>query len=702
MGKIRKKTSKRRTTHQRTKISQKAAETRHKNKKQAKKNPQWKSRVKKDIGIPNSLPFKDEILAEIAQARTMATEEKERRRELQKAQAKAAKGGIVPPADDNEDDEERSSNAEEEEDTDGITTSGQVLSPGKKHPNAAPAKTDQVPLLFDPAYPDLGSVLDKVHVLLHVLDARDPLAFRNSIIESRADDTNQSNVFVLNKIDLVPRESAQSWSKHLRSAHPTFLFRSATAFLPPPEDHAKQAKGKQRANACDDAVGVDALVEYLAALAPGAQREELIVAVVGLPNSGKSSVINSLLKSASLPIYKPSTMKEKSATTTLRPQPVILKHGALTITLVDTPGYVLASPETESGSGSGGAAKWSQEDEETRAKDMLLRVRGKIEKAKMPEVAVSQIVGRANAEDLMLLYNLPAFQAGDATAFLTSHARSTGRLKKGEVPDLVESARSVLRDWRVGKFPYYTHPPASASAPTPSSAMSTPALAEIYERSDSVVLESIKTRKELRLAGDGIVRLTPGAVDSRTVVLVSLDTDRDEDEEMGEAVAEEDADGVDESDEDEDEGEEDDGASAEEPSASSEDEEPEDASDLEEAPAPSISTSKRKRTMSKSAPAPAPKKVAFATKKLGRTNSALKSKPGAGEPQTKPKSSIKSATVAPSSTKALKVGVNAQKTQAPVRASQQVRRIGNSKNAKGKPAPAGAGAEEAYDFKKFF
>jgi len=474
----------------------------------------------------------------------------------------------------------------------------------------------------------------------------------------------------------------QSWSKHLRNAHPTFFFRSSTAFLPPPED-PKQAKGKQRVSE-SDAVGVEGLIEYLTVLA--AERDKLVVAVVGLPNSGKSSVINSLLKSASLPIYKPSTMKEKASTTTLRPQPVVIEHNNISIILVDTPGYVVAVPETETGS-SEEKSKWSQEEEVTRAKDMLLRVRGKIEKAKMPELAVSHIVERANVEDLMLFYNLPAFQAGDSTAFLTSHARSTGRLKKGGIPDLVESARSVLRDWRVGKFPYYTHPPASHSSSSPSTLSSS--VAEIYERTDGPVLESIKTRKELR-GGDGIVKLIPGTVDARPVVLVSLNAD----EEMDEVVAEED-DAEDVAEVDEDEGE------AAESSASSE-EEAEDDSDDEEVVIQVASTSKRKRTMSKSAPAPAPKKVAFASKKLGRTNSKPQGSES-GPPFTqsdsdkKPKSSIKSAPAAAAAPKAK------------VKALEPARRVGNSKNSKGKTTSGGGngggatpGSEEAYDFKRFF
>lgn len=58
----------------------------------------------------------------------------------------------------------------------------------------------------------------------------------------------------------------------------------------------------------------------------------------------------------------------------------------------------------------------------------------------------------------MMLYNIPAF---DATKdFMIAVARVRGRIKKGGVPDLVGTARSIIRDWNAGRIPYYTLPPA--------------------------------------------------------------------------------------------------------------------------------------------------------------------------------------------------------------------------------------------------
>ncbi|CAG8743412.1 15692_t:CDS:2, partial [Acaulospora colombiana] len=86
MVRIRKKTSNRTSTAQRAKVKKKARESKKKNRKEAKKNPQLhKKKKKKDPGIPNSFPFKDQILAEVAEARRMAMEEKQQQKDQKRS-----------------------------------------------------------------------------------------------------------------------------------------------------------------------------------------------------------------------------------------------------------------------------------------------------------------------------------------------------------------------------------------------------------------------------------------------------------------------------------------------------------------------------------------------------------------------------------------------------------------------------------------
>lgn len=52
-------------------------------------NPEWRSKTKKDPGIPNLFPYKDKILAEVEETRRRKEEENARRKELAKQQQKA-------------------------------------------------------------------------------------------------------------------------------------------------------------------------------------------------------------------------------------------------------------------------------------------------------------------------------------------------------------------------------------------------------------------------------------------------------------------------------------------------------------------------------------------------------------------------------------------------------------------------------------
>ena len=163
---------------------------------------------------------------------------------------------------------------------------------------------DEAPLLVNHDLPNLRTVLDEADVVIEVLDARDPLAFRSSHLEELA--AGKQVLLILNKIgqspiaffdiddfsmfeslDTCPRESVSAWATHLRTQYPTALFRSATAFLPPSPAssvQASKAKGKTKAIA-DDALGVDSILECLGEWAKSKTGDEpLTVAVLGVTN----------------------------------------------------------------------------------------------------------------------------------------------------------------------------------------------------------------------------------------------------------------------------------------------------------------------------------------------------------------------------------------------------------------------------------
>jgi nuclear GTP-binding protein len=149
---------------------------------------------------------------------------------------------------------------------------------------------------------------------------------------------------------------------------------------------------------------------------------------------------------------------------------------------------------------------------------------------------VTQIVSRANSEDLMLFYNLPAFANNDTEAFLRTLARVERLTKKvidhrhntffptltcsqqgGEL-DLTSAARVLLRDWSTGKLPRYAAPPkvdadAALPIPTPDAA---PAQDGVAYADDAATLAHVPTRADRR-RGAGLVRLAAGALEARAV-----------------------------------------------------------------------------------------------------------------------------------------------------------------------------------------
>lgn len=155
-------------------------------------------------------------------------------------------------------------------------------------------------------------------------------------------------------------------------------------------------------------------------------------------------------------------------------------------------------------------------------------------------------MSRANKEDLMLLYSLPAFAPGDSIAFLSGVARTNQLVKRVSHPcwiqihvskafcyivltntfsqngdlDLTGAARIVLRDWNTGKFARYTAPTPRVKEPSDGHSGGIDVgsfLTSLYAK-DAPILGALTTRKEMR-KHRGLVQLAAGTVDERKVVI---------------------------------------------------------------------------------------------------------------------------------------------------------------------------------------
>lgn len=285
------------------------------------------------------------------------------------------------------------------------------------------------------------SVLSSADIIIYVLDARDPNGTRSREVERQimaADAGSKRLILVLNKIDLVPPPVLKAWLIHLRRSFPTLPLRASH-----PAPNARTFDHK----ALTQKATSETLLRALKTYAHAQQlKRSISVGVIGYPNVGKSSVINSLtsrLSGSSSSRSACPTGAEAGITTSLREVKLDNK-----LKLLDSPGIVF--PSSSSSSAINGQAP-------SQAQLALLSALPP-KQITDPIPAISLLLQRpAILPTLLQTYDIPALLSeranGDQTTdFLVQVARKRGRLGKGGVPNLISAAMSVLSDWRDGRI----------------------------------------------------------------------------------------------------------------------------------------------------------------------------------------------------------------------------------------------------------
>lgn len=426
--------SKRTTLKDKYKIQKRTIQTHRKQRKQAKKDAtegKIVNKKSKDPGIPNSWPFKADLLKEIQRTRERQQRVQEEQKEKRQEELRALRHH-----------QEAGGKARSVEEMLQLAAQAQHDFDSKQEALASDdteAKPDGSSHLLGQssrrAYlRELKKVVDTADVLLQVLDARDPVGTRISPAVENAilSRTDKRMVLVLNKIDLVPKEVIGSWLTYLRKSHPTIalqanrMTKASTKAKPDADDVTVTTK-----DAASTISGMEGLLQLLKnyARTSGSTKTNIVVGVIGFPNTGKSSILKSL-----------THCRGSSANIGVSPRPgftTCLQEVVLDrqVRLLDSPGVVFDDSSA------------------------LLGNCVDVESMKDPIAGVEALLKRCSHKSLLLTYNLPNFIPGNVDMFLAIMAKQQGRVVKGGIPDKSAAARNVLKDWNSGKIPFYTTPP---------------------------------------------------------------------------------------------------------------------------------------------------------------------------------------------------------------------------------------------------
>ncbi|KAI5981392.1 NGP1NT-domain-containing protein [Pisolithus albus] len=266
-------------------------------------------------------------------------------------------------------------------------------------------------------YGELYKVIDSSDVVLHILDARDPLGTMcESVLEYMKKEKGHKHVvLVINKCDLVPNWVTARYIQHLTPRYPTIAF------------HASP----------NHSFGKGSLIQLLRQFSRlHSDKKQISVGFMGYPNVGKSSIINTL-KSGKVCRVAPVPGETK-----------VWQYINLTkrIYLIDCPGIVPTSAH----------------DSQT---DTVLKGVVRVEALPTPSEHIPALMERVKPLYLSRTYGVPLpdsdqpSRGWDAGDFLNALARMKGRLLKGGEPDVDGVAKIMLSDWVRGRIPFFVPPP---------------------------------------------------------------------------------------------------------------------------------------------------------------------------------------------------------------------------------------------------
>lgn len=253
------------------------------------------------------------------------------------------------------------------------------------------------------------------------------------------DDPKKKIILVLNKIDLVSRENLESWLKVLRNEFPTIAFKASTqqqkAHIGQSGHNFKSSKKGGSGDVSEnltECLGASTLIGLLKNYARSKNMKmSITVGIIGIPNVGKSSLINSLKRERAVGVGATPGLTKSM-------QEVVLDKN---LKLLDCPGIVFTSASSEA--------------------EAALRNAVKVEQLQDVIAPVELILTKCSKEQLMEIYQIGPFE--NIVEFLTGVAKKRGKIKSGGIVDIESAAKVIIGDWNGGKIPYMSRPPKDVS-----------------------------------------------------------------------------------------------------------------------------------------------------------------------------------------------------------------------------------------------
>jgi ribosome biogenesis GTPase A len=256
---------------------------------------------------------------------------------------------------------------------------------------------------------NLEEKLKMIDVVIELVDARIPISSRNPEIDELLE--NKKRIFVLNKMDLADKLITESWVKKFNESVPTLAINSLNgqriSLL------VRQAKKLMASK-------LEKLVQQ------GRKKRDIRLMIVGIPNVGKSQLINQLNN-------RGSTRTGERPGVTRGQQWVKLREG---FELLDTPGILwpkFSDDEVAFKLAATGAIKAEAYDKETVAYKLL-----KILQEIIPDTLQERF-------DLDVVSN-------DTLRLMEDIGRKRGCLMSGGKVDRERTAGIILQEFRRGRL----------------------------------------------------------------------------------------------------------------------------------------------------------------------------------------------------------------------------------------------------------